>query len=149
VLAWKERGRRDLTRMLAHVVDNVVAVPVDDADGTAGPVTVTYVPGDRDRVLKRGHSPPERLAWELATCWQMSLRPLLVRSHRTAQRGLSLPDRKSNAAGAFVAVEDVSGRVVLVDDVYTTGSTVNACASALRRAGADRVDVVCLARVVR
>jgi len=149
VLAWKDRGRRDLTRMLAHLVDTVVPVVAAGTDGQAAPALVTFVPGDRDRVLKRGHSPPEKLALELAALWHLPLRPLLLRSHRTAQRGLSLPARRANAAGAFTALRAVAGRIVLVDDVYTTGSTVNACAAALRRAGADRVDVVCLARVVR
>ena len=43
----------------------------------------------------------------------------------------------------------VSGHVVLVDDVYTTGATADVCARLLRRAGAARVDVVTFARVVR
>jgi predicted amidophosphoribosyltransferase len=52
-------------------------------------------------------------------------------------------------AGAFRATGRVSRRVALVDDVYTTGSTVAAAASALRRAGARRVEVVTFARAVR
>jgi ComF family protein len=141
VLAWKERARRDLTRVLATIVAGVVAEP--DADA------VTFVPGDRDRVLKRGHSPPERLAWELGARWRLPVQPLLLRSHQLPQRGLSLPDRLSNVRGAFAPFNAVPRRVVLVDDVYTTGSTVNACAAALRRSGAERVDVVSLARAVR
>ena len=50
---------------------------------------------------------------------------------------------------AFVGRELVHGRVVLVDDVYTTGATVTAAASALGAAGASRVDVVTFARAVR
>src|SRR5262249_30086284 len=141
VLAWKERGRRDLTELLAGIVGSVVDPPDSDA--------VTFVPGDRDRVLRRGHSPPERLAWVLASLWRLPLQPLLVRSHHAPQRGLPLSDRLSNVAGAFSAFGAVPKSVVLVDDVYTTGSTANACAGALRRAGADRVDVICVARAVR
>jgi predicted amidophosphoribosyltransferase len=51
--------------------------------------------------------------------------------------------------GAFVAVAATPARVLLVDDVYTTGATVSAAATALRRAGARQVDVVTFARTVR
>jgi ComF family protein len=142
VRAWKENGRRDLARVVAAVVAEVVVRPDVDA--------LTYVPGERDRVLRRGHAPPERLAWELARIWSLPVRPLLVRArHVSRQRGLSLVDRRRNVAGAFATVGRAPRTVVLVDDVYTTGSTVSACAASLRRAGAERVDVVCLARAVR
>jgi predicted amidophosphoribosyltransferase len=127
--------------LLASIVAGIVARP--DADA------VTFVPGDRDRVLRRGHSPPERLAWELASHWRLPVQPLLLRSRHLPQRGLSLSDRRHNVSGAFAASGAFSGRLVLVDDVYTTGSTANACATALRRSGASRVDVICVARAVR
>jgi predicted amidophosphoribosyltransferase len=58
-------------------------------------------------------------------------------------------ERLRNARGAFIAVAEAPKRVVLVDDVYTTGATVSAAATALRKAGARRVDVVTFARTVR
>lgn len=142
VEAWKENGRRDLTRVAAELVAEAVPRPHADA--------LAYVPGDRDRVLRRGHAPPERLAWELGRLWSLPVRTLLVRArHVPRQRGLTLAARRRNVAGAFAPVGRVPPAVALVDDVYTTGSTVSACALALRRAGAGRVDVVCLARAVR
>ncbi|MDQ2981981.1 MAG: ComF family protein, partial [Actinomycetota bacterium] len=65
------------------------------------------------------------------------------------QRGLSRPDRRRNVARAFRANCCVPQRVLLVDDVYTSGATAAAAASALRKAGARRVEVVTFARVVR
>ena len=79
---------------------------------------------------------------------------LLQRVRRTAsQVGLSAEQRRRNVAGAFAVPEarrpELAGRnVVLVDDVITTGATANACARTLKRAGAARVDVAALARVV-
>ena len=51
--------------------------------------------------------------------------------------------------GAFAATAAASGTVLLVDDVYTTGATAGAAATALRAAGAARVEVVTFARTVR
>jgi ComF family protein len=76
----------------------------------------------------------------------------LRRNRRTAQQmGLSRTERATNVRGAFrVADSDaVAGkRVILVDDVLTTGATIEACTAALTRAGAARVDVLVFARVV-
>lgn len=139
---WKEHGRRDLARVAAGLV--VAAVQRIDAEA------ITFVPGDRDRGLRRGHSPPERLARELGSFWDLPAVPLLARLRATPrQRGLGLQERRRNVTGAFGASGDSPRRVALVDDIYTTGSTANACATVLRRAGAERVDVVTFARAVR
>jgi predicted amidophosphoribosyltransferase len=142
VAAWKEHGLRGLAPLAAELVADVVPPP-----RTA---VATFVPADRDRVLRRGHHPPERLARELGRRWELPVRPLLARTRELAQqRGLSRADRRRNVAGAFRATERPPARVLLVDDVYTSGATVNAAASALRAAGARSVDVVTLARAIR
>jgi ComF family protein len=144
VAAWKEQGRRDLGQPLAHVVADCVAPPAADC--------LVWVPGDPERGLRRGHVPAEQLGRALAHRWALPTAAVLARRRRLGSRrqaGLSLVERRVNVRDAFVASESVPGRVCLVDDVYTTGATVAACAAALRRAGSTRVDVVCLARAVR
>lgn len=143
LFAWKERGLRRLDRLLAELV--VEVVPRPDGD------TITYVPGDRDRTLWRGLNTAELLARELAGRWDLPLEALLQKASRVErQRGLDRRSRRTNVREAFAATSSpVERRVVLVDDVYTTGATVGAAAGALRRAGARRVDVVTLARAVR
>jgi predicted amidophosphoribosyltransferase len=142
VSAWKERGRRDLAPALASIVAEVIARPVVDA--------LTFVPGDRERGRARGHVPAQRLASELAALWGLPLAPLLARTG-PAPRQAALPrdERAANARRAFVGRRAAPLAVGLVDDVYTTGATAAACATQLRRAGARRVEVVCLARAVR
>ena len=140
--AWKERGLSRLDRHLGELVAE--AVPRPDAEA------ITYVPGDLDRTLWRGTNPAEALAGELAERWQLSLIATLGRTRRVGrQRGLDRGKRRTNVRGAFRATRSVPPRIVLVDDVYTTGATVAAAATELRRAGAKVVDVVTLARAVR
>jgi predicted amidophosphoribosyltransferase len=111
---------------------------------------ITYVPPDDGRLLTRGHHPPERLAQALAKLWGIEAASLLVRRRGAArQAGLTRVERRANIRGAFAARGSVPASVVLVDDVYTTGATCSEAASALRRGGAERVDVVTFARTIR
>lgn len=142
VSAWKERGRRDLAGALAAIVVDTIARP--DAD------VLTFVPGDKERGRKRGHVPAARLARSLGQRWALPVRELLVRTgHSQRQVGLARAERLGNVRGAFAPAGEPPRRVGLVDDVYTTGATASACAAVLRRSGAARVEVVCLARAVR
>lgn len=113
---------------------------------------ITYIPPDPSRLLVRGHHPAGRLARELAARWRLPSAPLLVRAGGAPserQAGLARAERLRNARGAFVEVTAVPPKVLLVDDVYTTGATVSAAATALRQGGARQVDVVTFARTVR
>ncbi|HEX5469624.1 MAG TPA: ComF family protein [Gaiellaceae bacterium] len=142
VAAWKERGLRSLAREFADLAGTTVPRPPADA--------LTFVPGDPDRSLKRGQNAAEALARELASLWQLPLARLLVRREPARpQRGLSREERRRNVRGSFAAAGTPPGRLVLVDDVYTTGATVGAAATELRRAGARSVHVVTFARTVR
>jgi predicted amidophosphoribosyltransferase len=142
IAAWKERGLRRLASLAAELVVEQVARP--------DVVALGFVPPDRDRSRWQGHHPAERLAAELAERWQLPVLPLLERTRALRrQRGLSLADRRRNVVGGFRAVTCPPPRVGLVDDVYTSGATAAAAASALRKAGARRVEVVTFARAVR
>jgi predicted amidophosphoribosyltransferase len=142
VAAWKERALRGLAALAARLIADALPPPGVDA--------VTFVPADPDRGLERGHHPAAALAGELARIWETPLVPLLDRPRAgQPQRGLGLPERRRNVAGAFAACRSPPLRIVLVDDVYTTGATASEAARCLRRAGARTVDVVTFARTVR
>ena len=142
VSAWKERGLRNLAAFAADAVAEAVARP-DAAE-------LTFVPPDADRGLRRGHHPAAALAAQLGARWALPVEPFLERPRASPrQRGLPLEERRRNVAGAFRPLAGVSPRVVLVDDVYTSGATASAAASALRQGGARRIDVVTFARAVR
>ena len=123
-------------------------------DGQAGSALLVPVPLHRGRLWQRGFNQSAIVARELSR--QTGLETdfgLLKRVKRTPPlKGLSLQQRRRAVAGAFKVADHaaIDGRtVVLVDDVLTTGSTANACARELRRAGAARVELISWARVVR
>ncbi len=112
------------------------------------------VPLHRWRLFTRRYNQAALLAWETGRQAGVPVTPdLLVRRRRTrSQGGLDRTGRRRNVAGAFTLRQGrvVEGkRIVLVDDVLTTGATVNECARVLLEAGAARVDVLALARVVK
>jgi predicted amidophosphoribosyltransferase len=142
VREWKEHGRRRLADEAAELVQEIVPAPHIDA--------LTHVPGDPERALRRGDVAPRALARALAARWGVAAVDLLRRrGELPRQRGLALAERRRNVRDSVVALTDAPRAVCLVDDVYTSGATADACARALRRAGARRVEVVTLARAVR
>jgi ComF family protein len=121
-------------------VDNPILVPV---------------PLHPARQLQRRYNQSGELARALGRQTGLPVDPLLVsRVKRTRQQvGLSADQRQRNVSGAFRArpdaLERTGGRgVVLVDDVITTGSTVEAMTRALQKAGVKQIDVISFARVV-
>jgi ComF family protein len=144
----KFRDRHDARRLLGRWLTEAGGALLADAD------LLVPVPLYRFRLLARRFNQSAILAGEVARRSGVAMTPDgLVRVRRTAsQVGLSREEREANVRGAFVvapvAAARIPGRrVVVVDDVITTGATVSACARVLKRAGAARVDVLALALV--
>jgi ComF family protein len=144
VLALKRAGRRDSLPAFAGWMAQAAPFAAD-AD------LIAPIPLHWTRLAMRGFNQSVWLAAALARRIGRPLAPdLLTRRRRTpSQAGLGPEARYSNVAGAFAASAQARGRkVVVVDDVLTTGATAAGCAQALMGAGAASVDVVTLARVV-
>jgi len=111
---------------------------------------VTAVPARRLERLRRDHA-AEILAAGVARELGLPFEPRRLEKLRPTRRqsGLPLAQRAVNVAGAFGARAEAPRRVLLIDDVATSGATARACARALRRAGAETVDVWCFARATR
>ena len=113
------------------------------------------VPLHRRRLMWRQFNQAQALAVAVGRACGKRVDPFLLRRvKRTApQVGLSRAQRASNVQGAFAVPEEAkpfveTRAIVLIDDVLTSGATINAAARALLRAGAARVDVLVFARVV-
>lgn len=116
----------------------------------ARPEALVPVPLHRDRLRRRGYDQALELARPLARRLGLPLLPLALRRIRntTPQSELDAAGRRRNLRAAFQAGSDpLPGHVALVDDVMTTGQTLHAAATALRRAGVARVDAWVCARV--
>ncbi len=151
ILAFKHGARTDVALTFARWMDAVAG------DMARSAHLIIPVPLHPARLRRRRFNQAGVLARSLA---RMSGRPFdpdsLARRRATpTQAGLTPTQRAKNVSGAFVMRDDAArnrlagARVLLVDDVYTTGATLSACARTLKRAGAARVDAVAVARVVR
>lgn len=148
ILAFKHGGHTDRLDFFAAQLHRAGRVALADAD------MLMPVPLHRIRLLHRRFNQSALLARALSKrCGVPLAAHNLLRSRQTpTQAGLSAKGRRRNVQGAFTVAEDahIKGqRVVLIDDVMTTGATLESCTRTLKRAGAARVDVLCLARVVK
>ena len=113
---------------------------------------LTWVPVSRLRRMKRGYDQCQLLCEKMSQQLQLpAKRTLRKLRHTPPQSGLSeLSQRKANVLGAYKPVKeaDIRGkRILLVDDIYTTGSTMNECARVLLTAGAKEVHGAAIAAV--
>ena len=142
---FKYGGRRESLGLFGHWL------AMAGSDLRPGAALVMPVPLHRLRLWRRRFNQSALLAGELARHYELPLDLFSlarIRPTRT-QTGLSASQRQRNVAGAFrvMGKKAVSGRrIILVDDVLTTGATANACARTLKKAGAEKVFLLTIAR---
>jgi len=108
---------------------------------------VTFVPMTRRDRRARGFNQAEILARIVARELSLPMKRLLIKTRETRlQSRLSAVERKTNLQDAFRLLPSSHEQVLLVDDIYTTGSTVEECARTLKRGGAQSVVAVTVAR---
>jgi ComF family protein len=150
ILAFKHGDQTHLVRSFIPWIKQAGRKILGDVD------VIIPVPLHRWRLLRRRYNQAaligERLSGETGIYFLVDG---LIRKRATPAQGhLTIQERKDNVKEAFTvnpkyAADFKDKNVVLIDDVYTTGATVNECACVLKDAGAARVDVLTLARVVK
>lgn len=149
---------RDLIHLFKYDKIESLGAPLGAFLRTGYPRQVQFdvlvpMPIHRSRMWERGFNQAEILARHLRATSGLEVQSLLRRRKKTArQAGLSSKERRLNVRDAFVVTNArrVQGkRILLVDDVLTTGASANACALTLKRAGASSVAILALARADR
>jgi len=158
-ISWAEYSSKYMRRMMAEVKyhQNCQILDFPCADFAAryedevrvwSPEVLIPVPVHPSRLRKRGYNQAAEIGKRLAKAWHLSMdTQYLARLEKTtAQKELSSEDRRRNLLEAFHVVGEWNRyqKVLLVDDIYTTGATVSACARALKEAGVEQVYVATL-----
>ena len=108
---------------------------------------VVPVPLHRSRLRRRGFNQAKLLARGVADGMSTPVSDTLQVVRKTRdQVELSAAERRANVEGAYAVRDEVRGRILLVDDVFTTGATMSSCAETLLRAGAEEVHAISLCR---
>jgi ComF family protein len=111
---------------------------------------ITSVPMTRKKIWKRGYNQSEIFAKELSKLKKLKYSKMLNESKKAmVQRELNLTERFFNILGRYTVLKKshILGKVIiLVDDVFTTGATINECARVLKKSGAEKVFSITIAR---
>lgn len=132
------RARAGATPIARHITSVLPDLPKD--------TLVTYVPTDTRRIRQRGYDQAELIAREIARLKGLGCRRLLTRTTHTRQVGATRAVRLKQLETAFLTTRHIPAHILLVDDVVTTGATLEAIAAVLRQAGARHVDAVVFAQ---
>lgn len=153
VRAYKDGGERRLAAWIARALFAAAcraqeAVP-KRMDAFALDVdAVVFVPATPAAYRRRGFDHMEAVACEFADLIGIPVLDALAKQDAYDQRKLDRGGRLANAEDAYSVVESVAGmRLLLIDDVITTGATMSSCAEVLKRAGAVKIDCLAFARV--
>ncbi|WDC84876.1 ComF family protein [Caloramator sp. mosi_1] len=135
----KYKGKIDFAEVIAYLISKNINI---DAD------LITWVPQSKGTYKNRGYNQSEEIAKYLSYFTGIKCEKLLIRIKETkTQVLLNGLDRWYNVCDAFATIKDLKGlKIVIVDDVVTTGATLNYCAKALKKSGADIVEGICFAK---
>ncbi len=145
---FKFRGKRGLADPFAQLM----AAAAEKEGLLQKDTVIAFVPMDKKHRRQRGYNQSEELAKALGKRTGLPVKRLLERTQlkNSTQHTLSAKERRRNVKGAYRAAGDVKGkRILLVDDIVTTGATLRECAAVLYKAGAGEIATLCAAQAQR
>jgi len=140
---YKFQSQKQLASLWAHFIASYVKRHSIRAH-------IVTVPGRRSSVRQRGWDQTLVIAEILKTRYGCSVVKLLKRTGGRSQKKLSYIQRRENLRGHIVTVSrEIPSEILLLDDIFTTGASLNECARVLKKAGAEEVNGITIARAVR
>ncbi|MDI6799993.1 MAG: ComF family protein [Actinomycetota bacterium] len=146
VYGLKYKNRRSVACFLGEMAAPILA-DFSDVD------IATFVPLSRKKMKKRGYNQAELIASRIAEGAPLPVLSLMERtSEEMDQVSLTHKERQRNVKGVFKVIKPgaAAGKnILLIDDVFTTGATADECSKVLLKAGAAKVDLLTIARVIK
>lgn len=140
ILAYKNAGHWRLQRILARTLVETMRRYSTSFS------TLTWVPSNFKALEERGFDTMRLIAKTVSKAMDIECVPLIDSTSSTTKRGMTKEERIKSVQEAFVARKKPKGVAALIDDVYTTGSTIHECSKLLLQAGADGIVAYCVAR---
>lgn len=140
IYRMKFDSNRDIARLIAAKLTEVAPLISFDL--------VTYVPSSPKRIRQRGYDHAKLIASEFAKLRNLKFAKTLKRVGNSRQVGKSRAERHIQAENSYELIKQIPkpDHVLLMDDVVSTGATIEACTKLLRRAGIKKVDAACFAK---
>jgi competence protein ComFC len=140
ILAYKNGGHWRLRRILARAIFETMNRYSTSFD------LLTWVPSSFKALEERGFDTMGMIAKVVSRSIGVRCVSLIESAASSTKRGLTKQQRIESVRGVFILKAKPRGAVALIDDVYTTGATINECSKLLLQAGAEKVIAYCIAR---
>jgi ComF family protein len=136
---FKYNSERASARIIAKLLDQAVP-PLENA------VIITSIPTAPAHIRTRGFDHAKLIAQNFATIRRLKFADLLFRETNSSQHNLNAADRKNLARQMFSLRAKIPPKILLIDDIWTTGATTTTAAQLLKKSGAREIDLAIVAR---
>ncbi len=140
ILLYKNSHHWRLNKILAQFLVKTMSTYPSCAE------IISWVPSSLSSLEERGFDTMALIAKTVSKMTGIPAKKTLESLSKSSKRGMTLEQRRNSVKGSFRAICRIYKNIALIDDVFTTGSTIRECAKVLKNAGARSITVYCIAR---